>query len=320
MTPSVDEPGIDYYYYTRMLRAAQRVMAFKAGLASTIRSGEVVVEIGAGLGTYSLFAAQCGARRVYAIEKGPVITLARELAARNGYSEQITFLHGHSTEVILPEQADMLILEDFSSLFVRRGLEEMVRDAVSRHLKPGATVIPHAVSLYLAPLGDAALWTSILELEDHDYRLYGLDLGLLREIMLGSPHVRAIDEQALLSAPVKFKTIELARDETYLFDEVLSVKIARAGAIYGLVGWFDAAITGEILLSNAPSNTESLWRQVFFPFPAPLDVAAGETAVMRICCSRSRDTRDIWWTWQAAAASGVAASSSFQGTPLRAGN
>ena len=316
MTHSVDDPGIDYYYYTRMLRAAQRVKAFKAGLASSVRSGDVVVEIGAGLGTYSFFAAQCGARRVYAIEKGRVITVARELAARNGLSERITFLHADSTEARLPEKADLLILEDFSSLFVRRGLEEMVRDAVSRHLKADATVIPRAVSLYLAPLGDKALWTSVLELDADDYRLYGLDLGLLREIMLGSPHVRAIEEQALLAAPVKFKTIDLAEAATYLFDEVLSVTISKAGTIYGLGGWFDAAITSDIFLSNAPSNAESLWRQVFLPFSAPIAVVAGETALLRISCSRSRDTKDIWWTWQASAASGASSGSSFQGIPL----
>jgi hypothetical protein len=86
------------------------------------------------------------------------------------------FIKGDSTEVILPERGDVLVLENFSSLFVRRGIEELVRDALSRHVKKDAIVIPQSVSLYVAPIGDAQLWRSCLTLEEENYKLYGLDL------------------------------------------------------------------------------------------------------------------------------------------------
>jgi protein arginine N-methyltransferase 1 len=278
----------------------------------------VVVEIGAGLGTYSFFAARSGARRVYGIEREGVIRVAEELAARNGLAGHITFVRGDSTEVVLPEKADVLVLEDFSSLFLRRGLEEVVRDALDRHLREGGIVIPQAVSLCIAPVGDAALWKGLLNLEDESYRLYGLDLGLLRQMMLDNPHVRAIEAQSLLADPVIFKTIELKQAQSYLFDEVVAVKIVRSGTMYGLAGWFDLTLTPDVVLSNAPANPESVWRQVFFPFSNPLTVTEGETVTLRLSCARSSGTRDIWWTWQAAAASGSAFNCSFQGIPFRA--
>jgi hypothetical protein len=310
---SVRDETVDYYYYLKMIGSKQRVSAFQCALQSVIRQGDVVVEVGAGLGTYSLFAAQSGARRVYAIEKERVIYLARELAVRNGLAERITFVKGDSTGVTLPEKADVLVLENFSSLFVRRGVEEIVRDALDRHLKKDGSIIPRGVSIFVAPMEDRQLWKSCLSLEDDSYRLYGLDLSVLREMMLESPHVGRIDPQSLLSEPQNLKAIDFKQTETYLFDEVISVRINRSGTMYGLAGWFDLKLTESLVLSNAPENPESTWEQVFFPIARPMPVAAGETMTLRLSCARSSRTRDVWWTWQASAASGLADHRSFQG-------
>src|SRR5215475_1314851 len=222
---SVREETTDYSYYFRLIRGQERIFTFQSAIRSAVRSGDVVIEIGAGLGTYSFFAAQSGARRVYAVEKERVIGLAEQLAARNGLGPQITFVAGNSTDVVLPEKGDLLILEDFSSLFVRRGIEEVVRDAFDRHMKPDGRIIPQAVSLYVAPVGDFEVWKTCLTLEDVGYRLYGLDLRLLRQMALDSPHVRRISAEALLAEPLALKRIELKQTSSYLFDEVLTVKI-----------------------------------------------------------------------------------------------
>src|SRR5688572_21062649 len=271
-----------------------RIRAFQSALQSAVRPGDVVVEIGAGLGTYSFFAAQSGAKRVYAIEKERVIQVAEDLAARNGLAEKITFVPGDSTEVELPEKGDLLVLEHFSSLFVRRGIEELMHDALTRHLKEAGRVIPQAVSLFMAPVGDETLWKTCLNLEDDKYQLCGLDLSLLRQMMLDSPHVRAIGPQALLAEPRTFKTINLKQSESYLFDEVLTVKIDRSGTMYGIAGWFDLQLTETLVLSNGPNNPDSTWAQVFFPFSNPLSVTQGETVTLRLSCTRSAHTRDIW--------------------------
>jgi protein arginine N-methyltransferase 1 len=297
-----------------------RIRAFQSALQSAVRPGDVVVEIGAGVGTYSFFAARSGAKRVYAIEKARVIQVAEGLAARNGLAEKITFVAGDSMEVVLPEKGDFLVLEHFSSLFVRRGIEELMHDALERHLKEGCRIMPQAVSLFMAPIGDEKLWKTCLTLEDDNYLLCGLDLSLLRQMMLDSPHVRAIEPQALLAEPQTFKTINLKQSESYLFDEVLAVRIDRSGTMYGIAGWFDLQLTETLVLSNGPSNPDSTWAQVFFPFSNPLSVTQGETVTLRLSCTRSAHTRDIWWTWQASASSGLADNRSFQGVPLPRGS
>jgi len=319
-TATVPDETVNYYYYLALITARERIEAFRRALAARVRPGNVVVEVGAGLGTYSFFAAQSGARRVYAIEKERIVHLAEQLAESNGLAEQVAFVRGDSTEVVLPEKADVLVLEDFSSLFMRRGLEELVRDALSRHLHENGVIVPHAVSLYAAPIGDPALWRGLLSLEDDGYRRYGLNLGLLRDIMLRSPHVRRVEPESLLAQPVALKTIELKNVSEYLFDRTVAMNIERTGTVYGLAGWFDLQITPDIRLSNAPSNPESVWRQVFFPFSEPQTVTAGETAMARLACVRSARTHDIWWTWQLSAAAGSSENCSFAGVPFESRN
>ena len=97
---AVGDDTVNYYYYLGLIGAKERITAFQSALRSCVRIGDVVVEIGAGLGTYSFFAARSGARRVYAIEKERVIHVAEALAVRNGLAARLTFLQANSTEIM----------------------------------------------------------------------------------------------------------------------------------------------------------------------------------------------------------------------------
>ena len=99
---AVADETVNYYYYLGMIKKAERIQAFQSAIRATVRSSDVVVEIGSGLGTYSFFAALAGAKHVYAIERERVIEVAEELAARNGLAERITFIRADSTETTLP--------------------------------------------------------------------------------------------------------------------------------------------------------------------------------------------------------------------------
>ena len=71
-----------------------------------------MVEIGAGLGTYAFFAAEAGAGKVWAVEGGDVINVAKTLARVNGFAEQVEFVRGWFPGVALPKSVDVLIFED----------------------------------------------------------------------------------------------------------------------------------------------------------------------------------------------------------------
>jgi len=311
-----DEP-VNYYYYLNLIKDQQRVKAFEAAIKNTIKPGDVVVELGSGLGTYSFFAALAGARKVYGIEKDGIIRTAEQLSRLNNMANVVEFVEGDSACISLPEKGDVLILENFSSLFIRRRLSEIIRDALDRHLKKHGRVIPQKASLFLAPFTEESLWKECLRLEDTGWELYQLKLGLLRQMMLNSPHVIRAGQGSMLASPQLFKHIEIAAPREFLFDVVLTFCIERPAVLHGFLGWFDLQISDGVCLTNAPWNADSTWGQVVFPLAELRPVQAGEDITVRLSCNRSAGRDDLWWVWQCATRSGVSESCSLRGLPFQ---
>ena len=75
-----------------MLNDRVRNEAYRAALSAAIKPGAVVLDVGAGTGILSFFAAQCGAARVYAVERTAIARIARRLAQRNGFADRISVI------------------------------------------------------------------------------------------------------------------------------------------------------------------------------------------------------------------------------------
>jgi histone-arginine methyltransferase CARM1 len=105
--------------------------------------GRVVVDVGAGSGILSLFAAQAGAKHVYAVEASDMAHYARKLIAGNQpYGQRITVIHGKVEEVELPEKADILISEPMGTLLVNERMLESYIIARDRFLVPKGKMFP----------------------------------------------------------------------------------------------------------------------------------------------------------------------------------
>src|SRR5262245_35616238 len=93
----------------QMIGDRVRTDAYADALRRAVCPGAVVLDIGTGPGLWAMLACKAGARRVYALESSPIIQLARENARVNGFAERIELIEALSTQVTLPEKADVIV-------------------------------------------------------------------------------------------------------------------------------------------------------------------------------------------------------------------
>jgi predicted RNA methylase len=89
-----------------------RTKAFQAAIRSVVKQDDVVLDAGAGSGILSFFAAQAGAKKVYAVEVDSFLAscLARSVRANN-LSHKIEVIQDDINSATLPESADVFICE-----------------------------------------------------------------------------------------------------------------------------------------------------------------------------------------------------------------
>jgi len=99
----------------------ESVMANKACF-----EGKVVLDVGTGSGILSIWAAQAGAKKVYAVEATAMAVHARSLVAANGLSDVIEVIQNSVEEIELPEQVDIIISEWMGYFLLRESMFDSV--------------------------------------------------------------------------------------------------------------------------------------------------------------------------------------------------
>lgn len=128
--------------------------------------GKVVLDVGAGSGILSFFAAQAGARKVYAVEASSMAKHAQELVNSNKLADRITVIPGKIEEIQLPEQVDIIISEPMGyMLFNERMLETYLH--AKKWLAPNGNMFPTRGDLHVAPFSDAQLYTEQVRVKCH---------------------------------------------------------------------------------------------------------------------------------------------------------
>jgi predicted RNA methylase len=266
-------------YHRGMLADVERVDRYREAILAVVREGDVVVDVGAGTGLLSYFACQAGARRVFAIEAGPIVAVARELARANGFADRVEFIAAHSSRAVLPEPADVLVTETLWNFGIGEGVLGFIRDARQRFLRPGARVVPSGVDLYLAPL----------QVDDFHARLadgppdrHGLDFAPMRPYAVNQVQVPRVHPDAFLAEPALLTSVDLTRDDAPEVGGRAQFSVARDGVLHGFAGWFDAELADGIRLGNAPPAEGSSWAHVLFPLERGLPVRQGDEVSVRI--------------------------------------
>ena len=99
------------YHQKQMLEDTRRMDGYFNGVMKNkdCFKDKVVLDVGTGTGVLAMWAAQAGARKVYAVEATSMAKMARIMVEKNGLSDKVEVIEGKMEEIELPEKVKMLL-------------------------------------------------------------------------------------------------------------------------------------------------------------------------------------------------------------------
>lgn len=285
----------DLLAYGDMIACHARMDAYRAAMAVAITPASTVLDLGAGPGVLALEACRLGVRRVYALERADIVQLGRVLAQANGFGDRITWLQGDSRHIALPERVDLLVADLRGILpLLGQNLASLI-DARERFLVPGGRVIGEADDLLVAVVSSDTSYDRLVGAWEDDAR--GLNLGAARDLAVNRRLKVRLPREALLTAGEPWATINYPTLMTVNVAGAASCRVTTAGTAHGIVVWFAARLADGIGYTNAPGEygAQSLYGQSFFPWPAPVALAAGDTVKVKLSADLVQE--EYVWRW-----------------------
>ncbi|KAL8520695.1 hypothetical protein ACS0TY_011299 [Phlomoides rotata] len=290
-------------------------------------AGKVVVDVGCGTGILSIFCAQAGARRVYAVDASDIAVQANEVVKANNLSETVIVLHGRVEDVEIDEKVDVIVSEWMGYMLLYESMLGSVITARDRWLKPGGLILPSYATLYMAPVSYPERYS---ESVDFWRNVYGIDMSammpLAKQCAFEEPSVEMINGENVLTWPHVVKHVDCSTITTHELESIstrFKFKSMMRAPFHGFAFWFDVdfgvpaihsssnnappieapedGITdtskrkkrpnpGEALvLSTAPEDPPTHWQQTLIYFYDPIDVEQDQLIEGSVTLTQSKE-------------------------------
>ncbi len=273
--------------HIKMLNDRKRTESFLEAIRRVVRPGDVVVDLGTGTGILALAAARAGARRVYAIEQSGIGESAAALFAADPLGDRVTLVRGWSTEIDLPEPADVLVSEMIGNEPLEEQILSVTSDAVKRLLKPGARLIPGEVAVFGLPvtvppdkLEEGVFCPATLK----KWRSwYGIDFSPLAEAALSRPRCLYVNPYEARGWPALTEgapllKVDLKAIAGSVFRETAVATATGRGDLTGVLMYFEAELGAGVRLSTHPAagTADNHWGCQVWLLPEGLAAEAGD--------------------------------------------
>lgn len=276
-----------------MIADRPRMDAYHQALGQAIKPGSVVLDIGAGTGILSLLACRLGAERVYAIEPGDAIQVAKEIAAANNYAGRIQFIQSLSTQVTLPERADVIVSDLRGVLPLFSNHIPSIIDARQRLLAPSGVLIPQRDTLWAAVVEAPDLYNPLTQ--PWDDNVYGFDMRAARRKATNTWIKARVEPEQLLTEPQQWATLDYQTIESTHVNCEITWTLRRAGTAHGLVLWFASVLQAGVHMTCAPGGPELVYGNAFFPWTSPVTLEAGDSVSIGLRADLVGD--EYIWSW-----------------------
>ncbi|HTV25821.1 MAG TPA: class I SAM-dependent methyltransferase [Polyangiaceae bacterium] len=283
---------LDVNTHKDMLRDVVRTSAYAEAIRAVVRPGQRVIDFGSGTGVLAIFSARAGAR-VDAIERTAMVAHAREIARLSGCTG-IRFHHTDHEAFHIDGRVDAIVSEWMGHAVFYESMLEPLIALRRRWLAPGGVMLPARIDLECALVTDDELYEDGSFLER---RPYGIDFSPIAGLPLRQSRLVTLDEDQVASPYCTLGSLDMLHVEQTpaRLDATLVPSADTTG--FGLLVWFVAELVPGVALGTGPHHPPTHWRQVFLPFPQPLDVHAGRPLALSISPPRDVEGSESTWAW-----------------------
>jgi hypothetical protein len=275
--------------YRRLLEDPERLALYRRAIRRVVRPGDVIVDVGAGLGVLAAVALRCGARRILARADPPLAALGRAVAADNGLAHRIAYRRASPSDGLPRQRADVLLLENLGDCVFEGGFLRTIR-AARRHLKRGAVMIPACVDVFAAPVRDPyfhdTVGPALLALE-HDLTFSAAIAGAAHRV-----YKKWIYPSDFLAPPRAVARIRMAAVAVPRLHMTADFSVRSPGALTGFGLWTDVWFTRTLVARTLSARS---WQNLFFPIEAPIRVERSDRISMILDLSEHDDRTE--WRW-----------------------
>eukprot|EP00915_Cephaloidophora_sp_WS-2016_P008744 GHVH01012234.1.p1 GENE.GHVH01012234.1~~GHVH01012234.1.p1 ORF type:complete len:395 (+),score=54.82 GHVH01012234.1:127-1311(+) len=318
--PEKDTTSADYYFnsyehhsiHEDMLKDKVRTTAYQRAIQSNpwLFKDKVVIDVGAGTGILSMFAARAGAKKVIAIECSRIAEMGRALVDLNGFADVITFVQLKAEEASDAIQSigeelgfskgekfvDCIVSEWMGYFLLYESMFDSVIHIRDLYLKPEGLLFPDKATLHVAGIEDSQYKNQCLQFWDS---VYGFDFKPMQKFMYEEPVVDFVDQESICTDSCSILELDLKTcsigDLDFASDYELTFQ--RNDTCHAVMAWFDTGFTAchrPVVLSTSPYGTQTHWKQTTFYTKTEIVGSAGESITGTVAVRKNgKNPRDL---------------------------
>lgn len=257
---------IPLHYHYQMLLDESRMKGFEEAIQRAVPPQGLVVELGAGTGVLSSFAAR-NARKVWGVERNPQMAeVATRLINENGLSDRVEIIRADAKDYCPPEPVDVVICEMLHSGLLREKQLQVI-DAFKKNYKARfpdtrlPTFIPEATILACQPV-------------QQNFTFHGYRAPIP---MFFEPHNPETGTSSLTD-PLVYSFFEYRGNLPQDLSFQTSIKVATTGELNAV-----RFVTKNVLYVNLQENRTVDWHNFYMVLPlhAPIPVTVGDRIIIR---------------------------------------
>mmetsp|Transcript_85892 Transcript_85892/g.152112 ORF Transcript_85892/g.152112 Transcript_85892/m.152112 type:complete len:382 (-) Transcript_85892:94-1239(-) len=246
-------------------------------------SGTTVIDVGSGTGLLAIFSARAGAKRVVAVEASRLAHFLRQIVEASAEARDVVEVKECRAEELdlgSDKVADVIVSEWMGYALLFENMLPSVIAVRNKYLKPEGLMLPSRCRLQLAPLEDGAWRDSKLNFWRN---VHGIDMSALVPLatatMCEQPQHRCVPPGGIFGKATEVLSLDLhsvQEADLAKFEAPLSFEVPAGRRLDGFVAWFECEFgAAGWLLSTAPSESATHWRQTAFMLRQPLEGGGG---------------------------------------------